>query len=127
MAFSQMVLGLATENRTLNALSEEHAKKPRWFKGAAMAGPLADLNGVDMTIDTDVGLIPVQIKSSDTGAAEYRRKYPAYKNVVVIVIKRYTDDDEIRHLVFTVIGKRRKKIQYERKMRRQKQEKRSRV
>jgi len=98
-----MVLGLATENRVLNALQDETTRKPSWFKAAWKATEKQDRRGVDLFVLLDVGVLPVQIKSSTTGRLEYEKKH-RNSSVVVVVIRRYRDNQQIADAIFGTLG-----------------------
>lgn len=53
----------------IRGLQKEH----RWILDARRANRLEDASGIDVVVTTDVGDVPVQVKSSRGGAAKWRQ------------------------------------------------------
>ncbi len=89
--------GKETEERFFRAAGQIiHA--PLWFVGVRRAPPDWDAAGSDALVATDKGDIPIQIKSSHTGAHEFHRKHPNHP-AIVMVIREGMGDDQIASLI----------------------------
>lgn len=67
---------------------------PQWFYDVKKAAPRYDKKGVDAFVLTDVGKIPVQIKSSVAGAKQFLNKQ-CHEGIVIIVINKNASDEKI--------------------------------
>ena len=89
--------GEETEKKFFKA-ARQIAPAPPWFVGVRQSTPDWDAAGFDAFVLTDRGDIPIQIKSSHTGAHEFYRKHPNHP-AIVIVIHEGMDDDKIISLI----------------------------
>lgn len=63
--------GATNENRVLSVLEED---QPPWLISVRSATNEEDSKGVDIVVDTDVGKLFLQVKSSKTGVAKHKSK-----------------------------------------------------
>ena len=89
--------GKETEERFFKA-ARQIVRAPSWFLGVRRSTPEWDAVGFDAFVATDEGDIPIQIKSSHTGAHEFHRKHPNHP-AIVMVIHEGMDDDQIISLI----------------------------
>lgn len=61
--------------------------RPKWLRYTRAATDEEQRHGVDIVASTDVGLCYLQIKSSKSGAAKHRAKYP---HIPVVVMRERT-------------------------------------
>jgi len=108
--------GEDTEKRFFEAMQVRTEQTPPWFKKIERADLFFDLRGIDAFAFVEYRegerrlRIPIQIKSSKTGAKEYRERHPlCYEHgVVVIVVKSNRTDEQLRQHVYTELGRARK-------------------
>jgi hypothetical protein len=82
--------GRTSEDRVLEAL--ELPSRPAWMSGVRRATPAEDRAGIDVVVESDVGKLFVQVKSSRGGKAAFaQRRRSARVGVVVVVV---TDSPE---------------------------------
>lgn len=82
---------------------------PQWFYGVEKAAPRHDRKGVDAFVLTDVGKIPVQIKSSMAGAKQFSNKQ-CHEGIVVIVINKNITDEKILTKTRTFVSRFHQKV-----------------
>lgn len=80
--------GETNEIRVLNVLQTE---QPAWMFSARAATEDEDSKGVDIVVDTDVGKLFLQVKSSRTGVAKHKSKRRASMIGVVRCHHRVSD------------------------------------
>lgn len=80
----------------------EAGELPEWMLGCKRASRNGEKNrrGIDFEIMTDVGKVPLQVKSSVTGAQEFLEKHP---EIPVVVIRSYDTDEANLHRVMEAI------------------------
>lgn len=87
--------GVDHEDRVVRVFSERTPDVPEWFRSIKPANMRQDFNeGIDFVIESDVGILFLQVKSSAHQAQKFRqgqasRKYRRYIALVVL------DDDSI--------------------------------
>ena len=59
--------------------------RPAWMRSARAATRVEDHRGIDVVIESDVGNLFVQVKSSRLGKAKFERRRRAARSVVVVV------------------------------------------
>ncbi|MEK7178780.1 MAG: hypothetical protein AAB727_00825 [Patescibacteria group bacterium] len=74
-----------------------------WIFGARHATDKEDAEGIDVFVKTDVGEIPIQIKTSVLKDFTALREQYAQRKIPIIHISLYESDDEIREMVVQVI------------------------
>jgi hypothetical protein len=74
--------GLANERRVLDAC--RLGERPEWMLRARQATRLEDRSGIDIVVQTDVGSLSIQVKSSLGGKAHFRRR--PLLNVGLVVV-----------------------------------------
>lgn len=84
---------------------------PPWVTGYSVASKKQDKRGIDGFVHTDVGLIPLQIKSSQRMAEKARRIYP---DIPVVVIKMNDLTDFICMRVCEAIAPQREELMRQR-------------
>lgn len=82
--------GRSAEERVVEALALP--SRPAWVLGARRATKAEDHAGIDAVVDSDVGKLFVQVKSSRTGKAKFQERKRGVR--VAIVIVRGGDDGE---------------------------------
>ncbi len=105
-------VGDATESRFFTALGIRTAQTPIWFQKVKPAHRLWDIRGIDAFAYVDYRegerrlKIPVQIKSSATGAKHYYEIHQLCKEhgVHVIVVKSTKTDDQLRQSAYAALG-----------------------
>jgi hypothetical protein len=84
--------GQTNEEKVLTACTDPSICKPSWFLGISRASPELDRCGVDFLIEaTEVGFVPLQVKSSFTGLKSHRAR-PNYDegNATIVVFPEDT-------------------------------------
>ena len=88
-------------------------KRAAWtacLYGMRKGYPEEDRLGIDFMAETDLGLIPLQIKSSERGVSEFRA-HPRYTDDIVVVVIKTGDTEEIVSTkVIGVLAQRRKDL-----------------
>jgi hypothetical protein len=82
--------GLANEARVLEACLLR--ARPAWITSARRASRMEDRSGIDVVVESDVGALPIQVKSSNWGKKHFRRR-PLI--AVAIVVVRRADTPEM--------------------------------
>ena len=102
-------LGFQNEDRFFDALRNHPVDFPSWLYKVEKATAQEDKAGTDAWAYTDLGRIPIQIKSSCRRFEQFHRLHP--DNPAVIVIVRATDlprDIQKRTLQFLVEDRRKR-------------------
>lgn len=94
--------GVTNENRFFDAFAENF-KMPKWFLGVRRATPEEDRSGVDAIIFTDVGEIPLQIKSTWTSKKRFEARGNT-EHICCIVVNEMLQPSQIRHLTYCSIS-----------------------
>lgn len=81
--------GFRNEARVVEALSEN---KPAWVKSARISTRHEDHNGIDVVVESDVGSLYLQIKSSVAGANSFEPRH----NVAVMIVRQHDTHERIR-------------------------------
>lgn len=96
--------GFQTEEKFMRAIENGNGNNPDWYNGVSKATNEQDQKGIDFIIHTIFGNIFVQIKSSETGAKKFLNKLRNQNfRIVVLVIKNYYDEGNIRDISFPAI------------------------
>ena len=103
----RMRAGLRNEQNVMRVFSIPF-DAPAWFTEIRKATKEEDHHGVDFIITTDVGEIPLQLKSSDFGAQKFMRS-PLYKDnpIPVAVATFLMPDHKVRNIVLEAVRKKR--------------------
>lgn len=100
--------GRLAEQRCLESVNELRVKSP-WIYGARLANLKEDARGIDVVVETDLGKLYLQVKSSHYGAHKFRRKRPKAKAIVIIIPADMTDQ-KLQNTVAVRLGCLRKYI-----------------
>jgi len=96
--------------QVMNAIITNAIKQnacPNWIKKYSAASPEEDGKGIDAWVTTDIGKIPLQIKSSTRGVQSARDKYPKIPVTRVIIGE---NKDKTLSRCINVIGKKRREL-----------------
>ncbi len=74
--------GIESEMRLLESC--RLPSRPPWMRRARLATRIEDRSGVDIVIESDVGALLVQVKSSNAGKQHFRRR-PLLSIAIVVV------------------------------------------
>jgi hypothetical protein len=103
--------GRANEHRVLEAC--RLPMRPAWMTSARAATPAEDHDGIDVVVESDVGRLYVQVKSSRTGKAAFvERRRRAH--VAVVVVKSGDGPEDVLRRVVGVLAPVRKTYLIER-------------
>jgi hypothetical protein len=89
--------GLDSERRVLEACRLR--ARPHWMTRARLATRIEDQSGIDVVVESDVGRLLLQVKSSEHGKERFRQR-PLLG--IAIVVVRPTDTPEV--LLRKVVG-----------------------
>jgi hypothetical protein len=98
--------GVLAEKRVLDACGSP--RRPAWLLGARRASQEEDAGGIDIVVDSDVGPLWLQVKSSVYGKARFLAKAPR-PGIGVVVITPYDPDEAVRAKVYSALGRLRKR------------------
>ena len=90
------MLGRINELRALVAIDPQNWNAPSWLRSVRLATPWEDSVGVDLVVETDAGLVPIQVKSSEGGAKKHYSKYGDAIGCVVVRIKEILEELRMR-------------------------------
>lgn len=104
--------GLENEVKFLKALTfKTHRKlKPNWLQDVRPSSRFQDHCGIDALARTDRGDIPIQIKSSASGAKKFRQRYKGRRDILVVVIKDGDSFEDIVRKTLPLLQKKYEKI-----------------
>jgi hypothetical protein len=88
---AQVERGLENERAVFEALCDLPAKlRPPWFQGVRRGTPEEDRSGIDIIVDSDLGPLYIQVKSSDHKAEFFQRRHADEERLigVLAVIKK---------------------------------------
>lgn len=83
--------GKLAELRCLNAVSELIGICS-WIHHVRLATSKEDARGIDVVVETDVGKLYLQVKSSHNGARKYRYKRPRAKTIILIIMPEMSNE-----------------------------------
>jgi hypothetical protein len=103
--------GLANEERFFKKIAVRDAKTPQWFIGAFQASKALDSKGVDaiahIKVPTVPGVVkvPIQIKSSDSGAEHYHLKHhdKVAAGIIILVVSNQMTDVQLRNTLLATL------------------------
>jgi hypothetical protein len=98
--------GMETERRFFCAFRVPNIELPSWFHGVRRASVSEDNAGIDAFVITDIGEIPVQIKSSVNGMFEFNKKHPG-NQIPVLVISRDLSAAQILQKAIEIVSRER--------------------
>lgn len=100
--------GITSELSVKRAMSKgiNGGDLPMWIVGYEQASFEDDSTGVDGWVDTDVGRIKIQIKSSRKSAKEFRKNHP---DTAVVIVEQGDEDEKIQGKIASAVGLLRKK------------------
>jgi hypothetical protein len=93
--------GRRSEERALAACRS--AARPSWIKTARPAAHDEDQAGIDLVLETDVGRLFVQVKSSMTGKAHFEA-VPRKHRIAVVVVREYDSDVRVLEKVSEAVA-----------------------
>lgn len=105
-------VGKAGERRVYEAC--KNGEKPSWWKGIRYATPDEDGRGIDHIIETDVGDIYLQTKTSLSEPVRHRPSRND-RDVAIIYVNLKDSDEEIRKKVILIIAREREQKLLKRK------------
>lgn len=73
-----------------------------WLQSARRASRQEDARGIDVVVESDIGLLYIQVKSSRFCARKFRQKRPNSKAIVVIITPDM-DDAKVRNKVYDAL------------------------
>ena len=89
--------GRASEARVLRACRRKD--RPDWMRAARAATSEEDRHGIDVVVESDVGKLYVQVKSSAVGKVAFQDRRPRARIAVVVVRSRDSNEDLLRQIV----------------------------
>jgi hypothetical protein len=92
--------GATSERIALEVLRTD---PPKWLLEVRPATHAEDTSGVDVVVTTDVGVIPLQIKSSRCGKREFLEAHPDCRYPVVI-IRSDASMSQVRDILLSALG-----------------------
>lgn len=106
--------GLSSESRLGLAVSRalEQGNLPKWLSGFQKPSAKEDAKGIDGWAVTDVDKIPIQVKSSKTGAKRAKAKYP---EIPILIVRPGDTEATIVERFSSVIGQKRSQYLKQRK------------
>jgi hypothetical protein len=84
--------GRLAEDKVLHCL-QDFCFVPDWIKGIRRASLKEDQQGQDVFLLTDVGEMPVQIKSSVAGVRRFRQRYG--DRIPVVIVASFDRPEEV--------------------------------
>lgn len=99
-------LGKESEDRFFSAFMRPGLELPSWFYGVRRANAAEDAAGMDGFAITDIGEMPVQIKSSLGGMLRFNEKRPGNNITVLIIWRNFTPDEIVKKAVAKITDKR---------------------
>ena len=100
--------GRLAEQRCVNIVAKLSVQFPSIIS-VRLATDKEDARGIDVVVETDLGKLYLQVKSSHYGAHKYRRKRPNAKTIVIIIPSEMSDD-KLQNVVADRLGCLRKQI-----------------
>ena len=94
--------GKHAEQRVLQAV-HELTKSVTWMNSTRRSTSQEDTQSIDVVLETNIGMLFVQVKSSRTGARHFRRKRRR-AHIVIVVIEPEMSDTKIRAKVHGALG-----------------------
>lgn len=101
-------IGKATEQRVVKSFIGEFPDVPRWLFNVRAGTKKQDCAGIDIVATTDVGDLPLQVKSSESEKKKFINFHG--KNIPVIVVSISDSDRQIRNSVVSLMKKKRKTV-----------------
>lgn len=100
--------GVTNEYKVLEGI-QELTSKPKWYRRSRHATKHEDSRGIDLVIETDIGSIFLQVKSSKRGAEVFTQKQR--KSMIGIIVVRGSDSlDRLGERALGVVGRLRSQI-----------------
>ena len=96
--------GADNEQRLIDAVNFKNSVWPKWLIGIEKSSRDQDAKGIDIVVETDVGRIFIQVKSSKCGLDSVKKKK---KHIVYMVINERKSMDKIYDTFIGVIGHKR--------------------
>lgn len=88
------ILGPMRERRLHTLLNTTKERLPSWIQSARLATPAEDRVGIDLIVESDVGEIHLQVKSSDRGKEAFAQR-PGCAYIACIIVHEQLSDEEI--------------------------------
>lgn len=96
--------GAWNERRVLHVLSSD---VPAWVRSARAATKAEDRKGIDVVVDTDVGMLYLQVKSSRKGA----ERFDPRGKMIGVVVAGDASEKQLRRRVLGILGELRRQVQ----------------
>lgn len=100
------LVGQSRELVALHALQQNPEKLPSWLISARKGTKEEDRSGIDIQVETDAGIIPIQIKGTSAAAAEFHWDHPK----IAVYIVRNKNIDKVRVGLLALISKERDRL-----------------
>jgi hypothetical protein len=88
------------EKRALAACRDP--ARPEWLKTARYASRREDRQGVDIVLESDIGRLQLQVKSSEHGKERFLAERRRLR-IAVVVVRPYEPDETVRANVYAAI------------------------
>lgn len=89
--------GLRNEQRVLFAC--QNPNRPSWMLSARIATKEEDHNGIDIVIQSDIGKLFVQVKSSEKGKEAFSERRRRARVAIIVVHHNDTENDLLNKVV----------------------------
>mgnify|MGYP001611749656 CR=1 FL=1 len=89
---------------------DKRAIWPAWLYGMRKGDSQEDSLGIDFVAETNLGPVPIQIKSSGRGVANFKSHWRYKPTTVVVVIKTGDGENEVAHKVIGAVAFARKSL-----------------
>lgn len=86
-----------------------HERRPGWLLESRACTEEEDARGIDVVVNTDIGEIYIQVKSSKSNAQKFLRKYPQ-RNVGMAIIRPQDDRETVYNKAIDAVAKQRSEI-----------------
>lgn len=74
-----------------------------------MASPSEDSRGIDIVVETDIGKLFLQVKSSAAAARKFR-EFRGHRHIATVVVNSVVEIDRIRHRSISALAKERGRL-----------------
>ncbi len=101
------IKGARNELAVVHALSD--GLTPVWLLGARICTEEEDAQGIDVVVETDIGPVYLQVKSSYDNAKKFLRRWPQ-RNVGMVVVRPQDDQETIFNKALDSAAKQRSQV-----------------
>jgi hypothetical protein len=92
---------MLAENRALDACRAPC--RPSWLLAARRATREEDEKGIDLVVESDVGQLQLQVKSSFHGKAKFLARRHDVR-VAIVVVRPYDPEETVQSKVYSALG-----------------------